>query len=99
MFWSDGDACCLEVFGQWSACFDFQLQEEVDGLADRVELANNALKGDWTRWQNIMRNDLKSAFISTAEKNMEYYEKVRAQNFKPVFEFRTYIPVRVDQAI
>ncbi|KAM8731993.1 sorting nexin-7 isoform 1-T1 [Acanthopagrus schlegelii] len=54
------------------------LQEEVDGLADRVELANNALKGDWARWQNIMRNDLKSAFISTAEKNMEYYEKCLA---------------------
>ncbi|XP_030253531.1 sorting nexin-7 isoform X2 [Sparus aurata] len=54
------------------------LQEEMDGLADRVELANNALKGDWSRWQNSMRTDLKSAFISTAEKNMEYYEKCLA---------------------
>lgn len=57
--------------------FDLQLQEEVDGLADRVELANNTLKGDWSRWQNSMRTDLKSAFVSTAEKNVEYYEKVR----------------------
>ncbi|TKS88086.1 Sorting nexin-7 [Collichthys lucidus] len=55
-----------------------KLQEEVDGLADRVELANNALKGDWSRWQDSMRTDLKSAFMSTAEKNMEYYEKCLA---------------------
>ncbi|XP_029313798.1 LOW QUALITY PROTEIN: sorting nexin-7 [Cottoperca gobio] len=54
------------------------LQEEVDGLADRVELANNALKGDWSRWQSSMRTDLKSAFLSTAEKNVEYYEKCLA---------------------
>ncbi|KAI3355178.1 hypothetical protein L3Q82_017880 [Scortum barcoo] len=64
------------VFSHWFVCFDWQLQEEVDGLADKVELANNALKGDWCRWRNSMRTDLKSAFISTAEKNMEYYEKV-----------------------
>ncbi|XP_023131631.1 sorting nexin-7 isoform X2 [Amphiprion ocellaris] len=54
------------------------LQEEVDGLADRVELANNALRGDWSRWQNGMRTDLRSAFISTAEKNVEHYEKCLA---------------------
>lgn len=61
-------------------CVDWQLQEEVDALADRVELANNALKGDWSRWQNSMRTDLKSAFISNAEKNVEYYEKVRLRS-------------------
>ncbi|KAM8823058.1 sorting nexin-7 isoform 2-T2 [Spinachia spinachia] len=54
------------------------LQDEVDSLADRVELANNALKGDWSRWQNGMRSDLKSAFLSTAEKNVEYYEQCLA---------------------
>lgn len=54
------------------------LQDEVDGLADRVEQANNALKGDWSRWQSSMRTDLKSAFLSTAEKNVEYYEKCLA---------------------
>ncbi|XP_074550185.1 sorting nexin-7 isoform X1 [Halichoeres trimaculatus] len=54
------------------------LQEEVDGLADRVEQANNALKGDWSRWQDSMRTDLKSAFICTAEKNVDYYEKCLA---------------------
>ncbi|KAM3860451.1 sorting nexin-7 [Diretmus argenteus] len=54
------------------------LKEEVEGLADRVELANNALKGDWSRWQDAMRTDLKSAFVSSAEKNVEYYEKCLA---------------------
>ncbi|KAM7390857.1 hypothetical protein PAMA_008851 [Pampus argenteus] len=54
------------------------LQEEVDGLADRVELANNALKGDWTRWQQSLRTDLKSVFISTAEKNVDHYVKCLA---------------------
>ena len=49
----------------------------MDGLADRVEQANNVLKGDGSRWQDSMRTDLKSAFISTAEKNVEYYEQVR----------------------
>uniref|UniRef100_A0A096M7E6 Sorting nexin 7 n=1 Tax=Poecilia formosa TaxID=48698 RepID=A0A096M7E6_POEFO len=55
-----------------------QLQEEVDDLADRVEQANNALRGDWSRWRTSMRADLKSAFISTAAKNVDYYEKCLA---------------------
>ncbi|XP_068604292.1 sorting nexin-7 [Brachionichthys hirsutus] len=54
------------------------LQEEVESLANQVELANNALKEDWLRWQNSLRTDLKSAFISTSEKNIESYEKCRA---------------------
>lgn len=54
------------------------LQVEVDGLAVSLEQANISLKGDWTRWRNSMRSDLKSAFISTAEKNVEYYEKCLA---------------------
>uniref|UniRef100_A0A668T4L3 PX domain-containing protein n=1 Tax=Oreochromis aureus TaxID=47969 RepID=A0A668T4L3_OREAU len=54
------------------------LQEEVDVLADRMEQANNSLKGDWLRWQRSMKTDLRSAFISAAEKNVEYYEKCLA---------------------
>ncbi|XP_023855937.1 sorting nexin-7 isoform X2 [Salvelinus sp. IW2-2015] len=54
------------------------LKEEIDKLEDRVEWANNALKGDWGRWQRSMRGDLKSAFFSTAEKNVDYYEKCLA---------------------
>ncbi|XP_041923551.1 sorting nexin-7 isoform X2 [Alosa sapidissima] len=51
------------------------LKEEIDKLEDRVEWANNALKGDWSRWQRSMRSDLKDAFVSTAQKNVDYYEK------------------------
>ncbi|KAM4534009.1 sorting nexin-7 isoform 1-T1 [Odontesthes bonariensis] len=54
------------------------LQEEVDDLADRVELANNSLQGDWSQWKNGMRIDLRSAFVTTAERNIEYYEKCMA---------------------
>lgn len=57
-------------------CVWRQLQEEVDVLADRMEQANNSLKGDWVRWQHSMKTDLRSAFVSAAEKNVEYYEKV-----------------------
>ncbi|XP_053268102.1 sorting nexin-7 isoform X1 [Pleuronectes platessa] len=55
-----------------------ELQEEVDGLSDRMEMANDALKGDWSHWKKSMRSDLRSAFISTAEKNVDYYEKCLA---------------------
>ncbi|XP_029979151.1 sorting nexin-7 [Sphaeramia orbicularis] len=54
------------------------LQEEVDGLAERVEVANTTLKEDWSRWQKAMRTDLRSALISTTEKNVDYYEKCLA---------------------
>lgn len=77
---SDSEVCSLEVlkFKLLFFVLGWQLQEEVDGLADRVELANNALRGDWSRWLSSMRTDLRSAFVSSAEKNVEYYEKVRA---------------------
>ncbi|XP_062376656.1 sorting nexin-7 isoform X1 [Sardina pilchardus] len=52
-----------------------ELKEEIDKLEDRVEWANNALKGDWSRWQRSMRSDLKEAFVSSAQKNVDYYEK------------------------
>lgn len=41
-----------------------------------MECANSALKGDWERWQSEMRGDVKAAFVSTAEKNVDYYQKV-----------------------
>lgn len=53
-----------------------QLQDEVDELAERMEKSNSALQLDWSRWRNTMRADLKAAFVSSAEKNVEYYEKV-----------------------
>ncbi|XP_029687762.1 sorting nexin-7 [Takifugu rubripes] len=54
------------------------LEEEVGRLAERLELANSALKGDWCRWQEGMRGDLRSAFVSATEKNIQYYEKCLA---------------------
>lgn len=47
-----------------------------------MELANSALKEDWCRWQNSMRTDLRSAFVSATEKNIQYYEKVRLKKTK-----------------
>ena len=41
-----------------------------------METANSALKGDWARWGGAMRTDLREALVSTADKNLEYYEKV-----------------------
>lgn len=46
-------------------------------MEDRLEWANNALKSDWTRWKKVMRTDLQSAFMDTAEKHVNCYEKVR----------------------
>ncbi|XP_051971157.1 sorting nexin-7-like isoform X2 [Xyrauchen texanus] len=54
------------------------MQDELDKMEDRLEWANNALKSDWTRWQKVMRTDLRSAFINTAERNVNYYEKCLA---------------------
>ncbi|XP_024117536.1 sorting nexin-7 [Oryzias melastigma] len=54
------------------------LQDEVDELAERMEKSNSALQLDWSRWRNTMRADLKAAFVSSAEKNVEYYEKCLA---------------------
>ncbi|XP_036378499.1 sorting nexin-7 isoform X1 [Megalops cyprinoides] len=55
-----------------------ELKEEIDKLEDKVECANNALKVDWARWQKNMSGDIRGAFLSTAEKNIDYYEKCLA---------------------
>lgn len=57
-------------------CGLLQLTEDIGKLEDKVECANNALKADWERWKQNMRNDLKSAFTDTAEENIRYYEQV-----------------------
>ncbi|KAJ0059676.1 hypothetical protein NL108_009805, partial [Boleophthalmus pectinirostris] len=53
-----------------------QLQEEVDALADRLEQANVALRADWKHWRSNLRTDVREALVSTAERNVQYYEKV-----------------------
>ncbi|XP_056105196.1 sorting nexin-7 isoform X2 [Rhinichthys klamathensis goyatoka] len=54
------------------------MRDELDKMEDRLEWANNALKSDWTRWQKVMRTDLRSAFVDTAERNVNCYEKCLA---------------------
>uniref|UniRef100_A0A8C1TPC5 Sorting nexin 7 n=1 Tax=Cyprinus carpio TaxID=7962 RepID=A0A8C1TPC5_CYPCA len=54
------------------------MRDDLDKAEDRLEWANNALKSDWTRWQKDMRTDLRSAFVDTAERNVNYYEKCLA---------------------
>lgn len=54
------------------------LTEEIGKLEDKVECANNALKADWERWKQNMKNDIKSAFTDMAEENIHYYEQCLA---------------------
>lgn len=54
------------------------LQEEVDLLGERLEQANVALRGDWSRWKSGLTCDVRAAFVSTAERNQQYYEKCLA---------------------
>ncbi|XP_051543236.1 sorting nexin-7-like isoform X3 [Myxocyprinus asiaticus] len=65
------------------------MKDELDKMEDRLEWANNALKGDWTRWQKVMRTELRSAFIDTAERNVNYYEKCLAVWESFMFSQRT----------
>ncbi|XP_066539384.1 sorting nexin-7 isoform X2 [Hoplias malabaricus] len=55
-----------------------EMKEDIDKMEDKLEWANNTLKGDWSRWQKNMRTDLRAAFTRTAEKNVEHYEKTTA---------------------
>lgn len=55
-----------------------EMKDDLEKLEDRLEWANNALKSDWTRWNKVMRTDLRSAFVDTAERNVSYYEKCLA---------------------
>lgn len=57
-------------------CVHVQIKDEIEKLEDRLEWANNTLTGDWSRWKQSMRSDLRAVFTQTAEKNVEYYEKV-----------------------
>ncbi|KAJ0022694.1 hypothetical protein NQD34_014828 [Periophthalmus magnuspinnatus] len=54
------------------------LQEEVDSLADRLEQANVALRADWRHWRSSLRSDIQTSLLSTAERNVQYYEKCLA---------------------
>jgi len=51
---------------------------EVEKCQDRVECFNADLKADWERWQSNKRQDFKQLLTGMADKNLNYYEKVRA---------------------
>ncbi|KAK1884705.1 Sorting nexin-7 [Dissostichus eleginoides] len=55
-----------------------QQEEEVQALQEKVEVCNSSLQEDWSRWRSSMRTDLKTALLSTAENNMQHYEKCLA---------------------
>ncbi|XP_063730048.1 sorting nexin-7 [Eleginops maclovinus] len=52
--------------------------EEVQALQEKVEVCNSSLQVDWSRWRSSMRTDLKTALLSTAESNLQHYEKCLA---------------------
>lgn len=68
--------CLVYSLTRWFCCMHVQMKDDIEKMEDRLEWANNTLKSDWSRWQKSMRSDLKGVFIQTAEKNVEYYEKV-----------------------
>ncbi|KAK5898551.1 hypothetical protein CgunFtcFv8_015956 [Champsocephalus gunnari] len=53
-------------------------EEEVQALQEKVEVCNSSLQEDWSRWRSSMRTDLKTALLSTAENNVQHYEKCLA---------------------
>ncbi|XP_052586616.1 sorting nexin-7 isoform X3 [Peromyscus californicus insignis] len=71
------------------------LTEDIGKLEDKVECANNALKADWERWKQNMRNDLKSAFTDTAEENIRYYEQCLA-TWESFLASQTDLPLEED---
>lgn len=54
-----------------------QMPTDVEKCQDRVECFNADLKADWDRWQNNKRQDFRQLLTGMADKNIQYYEKVR----------------------
>ncbi|XP_069795161.1 sorting nexin-7 isoform X4 [Narcine bancroftii] len=55
-----------------------KLQADIAQLEAKVECANSNLIADWKRWCLNMRSDMKSAFGSMAENNIQYFEECLA---------------------
>ncbi|XP_069795159.1 sorting nexin-7 isoform X2 [Narcine bancroftii] len=53
-----------------------KLQADIAQLEAKVECANSNLIADWKRWCLNMRSDMKSAFGSMAENNIQYFEEI-----------------------
>ncbi len=54
-----------------------QVPADVEKCQDRVECFNADLKADWDRWENNKRQDFRQLLTGMADKNIQYYEKVR----------------------
>ena len=54
-----------------------QVPVEVEKCQDRGECFNADLKADWERWQSNKRQDFRQLLTSMADKNINYFEKVR----------------------
>ena len=54
-----------------------QVPTDVEKCQDRVECFNADLKADWDRWQNNKRQDFRQLLTGMADKNIQYFEKVR----------------------
>lgn len=54
-----------------------QVPTEVEKCQDKVECFNADLKADMERWQNNKRQDFRQLLMGMADKNVQYYEKVK----------------------
>lgn len=58
--------------------FPLQVPADVEKCQDRVECFNADLKADMERWQSNKRHDFRQLLVGLADKNIQYYEKVRS---------------------
>ena len=61
--------CRLNIF--------FQLTTKMEELNDKTVCADTDLRADMERWHKNKQKDLKELFISVADRQIKYYEKVR----------------------
>lgn len=59
--------------------FPLQVPADVEKCQDRMECFNADLKADTERWQGNKRHDFRQLLMGLADKNIQYYEKVRSR--------------------
>lgn len=59
--------------------FPSQVPADVEKCQDRMECFNADLKADMERWQNNKRQDFRQLLMGMADKNIQYYEKVKSR--------------------
>lgn len=76
---SNADESCRE---ERNLCVLMQVPTDVEKCQDRVECFNADLKADWERWQNNKRQDFRQLLTGMADKNIQYYEKVKDKDIE-----------------